>query len=200
MQSAKILPAAYAGAAASLVYKATTKADAVDVAVLVATGAMALFNLGPMDAAKLASAKRACENTQPAVSGLAKQQRQNALTWRSVVRIKLVGQLLGLIRMATAKSGVGVLRGAAFVMGSNVAFWMAGAGHSMHDDDGAPRPMEPMKSRTILGIDATLTFSALLAASSTIGSQKRLITGGVYAAGAFIGAVEGLAVLVTSKK
>lgn len=200
VHSAKILPVAYTGAAASLFYKATKTSNKVDMAVLVATGALALFNLGPMDNARLASAKKAYKNTDPAVSGLAKQERQAALTWRFVVRMKLVGQLIGLVRMATAKTGFGILRGAAFVMGSNMAFFMCGAGYSMHDNDGRPTPMEPSKSRAILGIDSTLTIAALLAASSPIDSQKRLITGGIFAFGALVGALEGLAGIVTSSK
>jgi hypothetical protein len=203
VQSAKVLPLAYLSASAALLYRATIAStypsSNVDVAVLVSTAALSAFNLAPMDNARLASAKRADQRYPPASSGLAKQRRQAAKTWRSTVRIKIVGQLLGLVRMASAKSGFGVMRGAALVMGANMAFFICGGGQAIHDSDGAPAPMPVPLTMTVLTIDTVLTTAALLAASAPIESTRRAICGGVFAAGTLMGALEGAATLFSSK-
>jgi hypothetical protein len=202
VQSAKVLPVAYLSASAALLYRATRTSCAsnVDTAVLVTTAALSVFNLAPMDNARLASAKRADQRYPPASSGLAKQRRQAAKTWRSTVRIKIVGQLLGLVRMASAKSGFGVMRGAAIVMGANMAFFLCGGGQAIHDSDGAPTPMPAQLALTVLTIDTVLTAAALLAASAPIESTRRAICGGIFAAGTLMGALEGAATLFSSKK
>jgi hypothetical protein len=206
VQSAKVLPAAYLSASAALLYRAavtrtyTSSNVGVDTAVLVATAALSVFNLAPMDNARLASAKRADQRYPPASSGLAKQRRQAAKTWGSTVRIKIAGQLLGLVRMASAKSGFGVMRGAAIVMGANMAFFLCGGGQAIHDSDGAPAPMPAQLALTVLTIDTVLTAAALLAASAPIESTRRAICGGVFAAGTLMGALEGVATLFSSKK
>jgi hypothetical protein len=171
---------------------ATNKADA---AVLAATAALALFNLGPTDNARLASAKRADKNTPPASSGKAKQLRQAAKTWRSVVRIKLIGQFVGLVWMATSANSV--MKGAATVMAANMAFFLCGAGRAMHNANGEPAPMPASMATMILTIDTILTSSALMAASAPMESTKRAIFAGIYAVGVSIGALEGLANLVS---
>lgn len=216
VQSAKVLPFAYLSASAALLYRATASRTGtfeffisrtgislnvdVDTAVLVTTALLSLFNLAPTDNARLTSAKRADQRYPPASSGLAKQRRQAAKTWRSTVRIKIAGQLLGLARMASAKSGVGVMRGAAIVMGANMAFFLCGGGQAMHDSDGAPAPMPAKLALTVLMIDTILTAAALLAASAPIESTRRAICGGVFAAGTLMGAMEGVATLFSSKK
>jgi hypothetical protein len=207
VQSANVLPYTYLSLSAALLYRATvastltsSNVPPVDTAVLVTMAALSAFNLAPMDNARLASAKRADQKYPPASSGLAKQRRQAAKTWRSTVNIKIAGQLLGLVRMASAKSGFGVMRGAAIVMGANMAFFISGGGQAKHDSDGAPAPMPAQLAMTVLTIDTVLTTAALLAASAPIESTRRAICGGVFAAGTLMGALEGVATLVSSKK
>jgi hypothetical protein len=200
VESAKILPIAYASASAALMFRATKAVTKADTAVLVATSALALFNLGPTDNARLASAKIAFQNTPPASSGTAKQRRQAAKTWRSVVRIKIVGQLVGLLWMVLAKSGNGVMRAAATLMGANMAFFLCGAGGAMHNSNGAAAPMPTSLSRSILMIDTILTVAALIAASSPAESARRAVYAGIFASGAAVGALEGAMTLIVSAK
>lgn len=53
VQSAKILPLAYGASSAALIYRAAATASKPDKAVLVATAALSVFNLGPTDNARL---------------------------------------------------------------------------------------------------------------------------------------------------
>lgn len=183
VSSAKILPIAYTGASAALLTKAIRKpCTKAEMAVLLATSALSLINLGPSDNANLASAKRACKNTAPSSSGKAKQERQAALTWRKVVRIKIIGQVLGLSWMVGAKSTKGVMDGGACIMGSIVAFLLAGAARSRHYEDGKWTPMQ-----------STMLFAAaLVAGKSTVGSTKFAVAAGIYSFGAAVGALEGI--------
>lgn len=132
-------------------------------------------------------------NPNQASSGAAKRKRQAARTWRSVVRIKLVGQLAGLAWMVVASN---VLRGAALVMMSNMAFFLSGAGGARHNDQGLPAPMSGSASAAILLVDTALSAAALLGASSLIGSTRRAICACVFSAGALLGAAEGLPTFV----
>jgi hypothetical protein len=190
VSSAKILPIAYTAAAAALLNKAITKSSTkAQVAVLVATSALSLVNFGPSDSAKLASAKTAYKNTPPASSGVAKQKRQAAKTWRSVVRIKVVGQLVGLIWMARANTFAGVMRGAAATIAASVAYFLCGAGNSRHDDQGN---WDPMPSNKAIIIPFVLMGVALAGAGAPVESTKQAVLGGVFAAGAGVGALEGM--------
>jgi hypothetical protein len=190
VSSAKILPIAYTSAAAALLEKAITKSSTkVQVAVLLATSALSLVNFGPSDNAKLASAKQAYKNTPPATSGVAKQKRQAAITWRSVVRIKLVGQLLGLIWMVRANTFAGVMRGAATIMAASVAYFLCGAGRSRHDDQGN---WDPMPSNKAIIIPLVLMGVALAGAGAPVESTKHAVLCGVFAAGTAVGALEGM--------
>jgi hypothetical protein len=190
VSSAKILPIAYTAAAAALLNKAITKSSTnAQVAVLAATSALSLVNFGPSDNAKLASAKTAHKNTPPASSGVAKQKRQAAKTWRSVVRIKFVGQLVGLIWMARANTFAGVMRGAAAVMAASVAYFLCGAGRSRHDDQGN---WDPMPSNKAIMIPLVLMGVALAGAGAPVESTKQAILGGVFAAGAIVSTLEGM--------
>lgn len=190
--SAKVLPAMYTTVGTALLFKATQAATRTESLLLVTTGLLAIVNLGPVDAARFASAKRACKNTPPASSGAAKRKRQAARTWRSVVRIKLVGQLAGLAWMVAASN---LLRGAALVMMSNMAFFLCGAGGARHNDQGLPAPMSGSASAAILMVDTALSAAALLGASSLVGST-RTICAYVFSAGALLGAAEGLPTFV----
>jgi hypothetical protein len=191
--SAKVLPAMYTTVGTALLVKATKAATQADGLLLATTGLLAIINLGPVDNARLASAKRACKITPPASSGAAKRKRQAARTWRSVVRLKLVGQLAGLAWMAVASN---VLRGAALVMVANMAFFLCGAGGARHNDQGLPAPMSGSASAAILLVDTALSAAALLGASSPIGSTRRAKCACLFSAGAFLGAAEGLPTFV----
>lgn len=194
VESAKVLPFAYSGASAALLYRATKAVTKADQAVLIATATLSLFNLGPTDNARLKSAKRA-EKIYPSCNPPSKH-RKNALKWRSLVRIKLVGQLVGLVWMAAAKTSVDIMRGAATVMAANVAFFLSGAGEAMHDDDGMANPMPASKARGLLTIDAVLMIAALVAASSPADSARYARAAWIFAGGAMIGGLEGLVVLI----
>lgn len=192
VQSAKVLPVAYSGASAALLFRATKTVTKADKAVLIATAALALFNLGPTDNARLASAKRADKRYPPCTPP--SEHRKNAIKWRSLVRIKLLGQLVGLVWMAATKTSV--MRGAATVMAANMCFFLFGAGGAMHDEDGVAAPMPASKSRGLLTIDTILTVAALVALSSPLDSTRYVRCAGIYAGGAAIGGLEGLAVLI----
>lgn len=192
VESAKVLPFAYSGASAALLYRATKAVSKTDKAVLVATAVLSLFNLGPTDNARLSSAKRAMKR-YPSCTPIS-AARTNALKWRMLVRIKLVGQLIGLVYMAVSKSGI--MQGAAIVMATNVIFFLGGAGNANHDSDGAAAPMPASKSAGLLTLDTVLTVAALIAASSPVDSSRYVRSALLYAGGAAIGGLEGLAVLI----
>jgi hypothetical protein len=193
VSSAKILPFAYTGASVALLQKAIRKSSTkAEMAVLLATSALALVNFGPSDNANLASAKRAYKKTDPSSSGRAKQERQAALTWRKVVRIKIIGQVLGLLWMVCAKSTKGIMHGAAFIMGSLLAFFLAGAARSRHDEDGNWNPMPSNISTMSMTIDAVLCTAALVAGTSPVESTKFAVSAGIYSFGAAVGALEGI--------
>jgi hypothetical protein len=179
------LPAAYTCAAMALFLKALrASAQGVDAAVLASTGALVLFNFNPSDTSSITSATLACDITPPASSGVAKSRRQAARTWRSVVRIKVVGQLLGLVWMLAARSAECGLRAAALVKAASVAHLAWGAGGARHDARGAAAPMDGSLSTAILAMDASLSVAALLGAASPAGSICRTRCSLYWSAGA----------------
>jgi len=187
MKSAKILPIIYTSASATLAYQAKQTASKVDAAFLLATSALTLFNLGPTDNKRLTSAKRADTNNPPAVSGIAKQRRQAAKTCRSTVRIKIVGQLIGLAVMICNKGNINSqLRGGAKIMGANMAFFLCGGGGAVHNIRGDHEPLPSGLTRFILMIDTILTLSALFAARAPLESSQRTVYMGIYVAGVSI--------------
>lgn len=190
VKSSKVLPIAYTSASAALLYKGIKAVNRPEQAVLLATSALSLINFGPCDNAKLASAKRACKNTAPSSSGKAKQERQAALTWRSVVRIKIIGQVIGLTWMALSRTTVGVMRSAALVMGANLAFYLCGAGRSWHDENGKWKP-NPDATRTTIVIFCTVV-SALVAASNPFSSSIHTVSAGFFSAITSVAALEGI--------
>uniref|UniRef100_A0A6U3QYH9 Uncharacterized protein n=2 Tax=Ditylum brightwellii TaxID=49249 RepID=A0A6U3QYH9_9STRA len=195
VSSAKILPIAYTGASIALLNKAVKAApqtSKAEMAVLLATSALSLFNLGPSDNENLTGAKRAYKKTAPSVAGKAKQERQAALTWRKVVRIKIVGQIIGLTRMVAAKTTEGVMQGGAILMGSLVLFFLAGAGRSRHDGEGAWIPIPSNVSTMATSIDATLCYAAFVASRSPVDSTKFIVAASIYSVGTAIGALEGI--------
>ncbi|VEU33677.1 unnamed protein product [Pseudo-nitzschia multistriata] len=191
LPSAKVLPFVYTGFSGALLYKATRlSTDCSETIVLVAVSALSFLNLGPSDNARLASAKRAYKKTEPASAGKEKQARQAALTWKKAVRIKIIGQVIGLGRMVLAKECRGVMKGAAWVMGATLAFLMAGGGSARHDDMGNLKPIPEKALMGIMTIDAILFAAALLAAEPS--SSLGFVAAVVYAAGVSVGSLEGV--------
>eukprot|EP00536_Pseudo-nitzschia_multiseries_P014523 jgi/Psemu1/311098/fgenesh1_kg.719_\ len=191
LASAKVLPFAYTGFSGALLYKAVKCAtDPAETMVLAAVSALSFFNLAPSDNARLASAKRAYKKTDPASAGKEKQVRQAALTWRKAVRIKIVGQVIGLTRMLLAKEPRGVMKGAAWVMGATMTFVVIGGGSARHDDDGNWKPMPEKSVSGILLIDAILFGAALVAGDCTKSSASMAAM--VYTAGVTVGSLEGI--------
>jgi len=199
LASAKVLPFVYTGFSGALLYKATKLAtDPAETIVLASVSALSLLNLGPSDNARLASAKRAYKKTDPASAGKAKQTRQAALTWRKAVRIKIVGQVIGLTRMVLAKEPKGVMKGAAWVMGATMTFLMTGGGSARHDDDGNWKPIPEKSLGGVLTIDAILFVAALVAGDCS--SSWALKAAMVYAAGVTVGSLEGIPQFVKAIK
>lgn len=197
MKSAKILPIVYTSASAALACQAKQATSKLDAAFLLAISALTLFNLGPTDNKRLTSAKRADTNNPPAVSGIAKQRRQLAKTCRSTVRIKIIGQLLGLAMMICNRGNINSqLRGGAMIMGANMAFFLCGGGGAVHNIRGGHEPLPSGLTRFILMIDTILTLSALFAARAPLESSRRTIYMGIYIAGVSMGALEGLGLLL----
>ena len=193
--SAKVLPATYALSAAALAYKATAVATAPEAAVCVTTALLAAVDLGPTANAQLASAKRAMKATAPASAGAAKAKRQAALTWRKAVRIKIVGQVLGLASMAVGD----VFQGAACTLAANLGFWFVGAGAARHDGDGVLTPVPPGLVRIIFCIDALICLGAYAASRAPPGSAERLLSAGLVVGGMLFGILEKLPKLFLPK-
>jgi len=190
--SAKIIPVAYASTSAALLWRATKVFSNVEKSVLVATSALSLLNFAPSDNTRLASAKTAYKNTPPASSGRAKQERQAAKTWRLVVRIKIIGQIVGLFSMVGAKSSIGVMRGAATIMAANIAFILCGGGGSNHDDDGKWNPLSAATSNRIVIQCLLFCTVALLASSAAVGSKMYGINASIFSFASAVGALEGI--------
>lgn len=136
LQSAKILPFVYTGFSGALLYKAkaVTSTNVADQIVLVAMALLSLINLGPSDNARLKSAKIACKKTE--------EPSEEALAWRKAVRLKIVSQVVGLLRMVLATESSGFLKGATFVIGGPLLFLInGGGGKNNHDAEGTSTPL-----------------------------------------------------------
>lgn len=193
MASDNLVPAVYTGAALLLLQKASNTAVQCDAAVLASTGLLALFNFGPTDAERIASAMLACEIVPPASSGVAKQRRQAARTWRSAVRLKVIGQMAGLAWMLLAARSTGaVLRGAALVMTANVAHLVWGAGSARHDSSGDAAPMAGGVYGALLATHAMLAVAAFLGAACSASSTRRIHCALLFSVGALGLAFAGL--------
>ena len=199
LASAKILPIAYTGASGILLYKAIILKTAASSSrlVLIAISLLSLFNFSTSDNARIKSAKIAYnEKTYPSSSGKEKQRRQAAITYRFAVRVKIIGQFLGLIRMILSKSTVGFMRGGAIIMSSQLLYFFVGGGSSNHDNEGNWKPLSDKAVMSVLCIDAILVTAALIAASASVASDTTTklftITSGLFAFGSFIGSLEGI--------
>jgi len=226
LESAKILPIAYAGASGALLYKAAIRATTASTSttsrllrlvglsseciVLLAVSLLSLVNFSISDNARLKSAKIAYQQkTNPASSGKEKQFRQAAITWRKAVRIKIIGQFIGLIRMILARSAVGIMRGGAIIMAAQLLYFFAGGGRSNHDNNGNWKPLSEKAVISVLLIDAILVGAALLAASAgpaattvslsasttiidSTPNIKFAVASRIYAFGTIVGCIEGI--------
>ena len=199
LASAKILPIAYTGASGILLYKAIILKTAASSSrlVLIAISLLSLFNFSTSDNARIKSAKIAYnEKTYPSSSGKEKQRRQAAITYRFAVRVKIIGQFLGLTRMILSKSTVGFMRGGAIIMSSQLLYFFVGGGSSNHDNEGNWKPLSDKAVMSVVCIDAILVTAALIAASASVASDTTTklftITSGLFAFGSFIGSLEGI--------
>jgi hypothetical protein len=198
LASAKILPIAYTGASGILLYKAILLKSATTSSrlVLIGMSLLSLFNFSISDNARIKSAKIAYnEKTYPSSSGKEKQYRQAAITYRFAVRVKIIGQFLGLIRMIFSKSTVGIMRGGAIIMSSQLLYFFVGGGSSNHDQEGNFKPLSDKAVMSVLCIDSILVTAALIAASSAASATTTklfTITSGLFAFGSFIGIIEGI--------
>jgi len=221
LESAKILPIAYAGASGALlskavIIKATTTSTPSECLVLLAVSLLSLINFSISDDARLQSAQIAYhQKTNPASSGKEKQVRQAAITFRKAVRIKIIGQFVGLVRMILARSAVGVMRGGAIIMVAQLLYFFAGGGRSNHDNDGNWKPLREQAVISVLLMNVILVGAAILAAnasaaaaaaatvslsastttiidSTTTTTIKFAVASRIYAFGIIIGCIEGL--------
>ena len=199
LASAKILPIAYTGASGILLYKAIILKTAASSSrlVLIAISLLSLFNFSTSDNARIKSAKIAYnEKTYPSSSGKEKQHRQAAISYRFAVRVKIIGQFLGLTRMILSKSTVGFMRGGAIIMSSQLLYFFVGGGSSNHDNEGNWKPLSDKAVMSVVCIDAILVTAALIAASASVASDTTTklftITSGLFAFGSFIGSLEGI--------
>jgi len=193
VSSAKVLPIVYTGASVALFKKAIRRSSTkAEMAVLLTTSALSLLNMGPSDSANLASAKKAFKKTEPSSSGRAKQERQAALTWRKAVRLKIIGQIVGLALMIWARTTKGIMLGASVIMYGLVSHFLAGAGRSRHDEEGNWTPLPSNVATSILTMDALFCASAVVATNSPVASTKFAIAAGLYSFGAAVGALEGI--------
>jgi len=176
--SAAVLPTAYRALAAGCAWRATSS-DPASAAVLLSTAVAAAADLGPGAAAQLATAKRAQSSGATAVGADA------ADAWRSVVRLKLLGQLAGLA--ASALCGA-ALAGAASVVAADAAFWALGGGAKRLESDGSgdgvrAAPIPSPLARALLSVNLVLLASTLAAAAARRGAMVRTAGAAVYCAG-----------------
>ena len=188
--SAVMLPVAYTGLGVTLLTRAAGAGAGTNAVVLASTGLLSVLNLGPTDNARYASGKRAVAAYKDKVSlpyG-AMAQAEIAKKWFTLLKWRLIGQVVSLVSMARASSAAGILAGAAGFMATNVAFCLLGGLSAKHDMDGIPAPTKPKLQKFILTTDSVLLCAALLGALSGPGAT---VAAYVYSAGALIGAVEG---------
>lgn len=165
LESAKILPFLYTGFSGALLYKAKTVVSDADKIVLVAMAALSFFEFGRSDNVCLGSAKAACKKTM-AISAETRKEvpSGNALQWRRAVRLRILGRVVGLSRMALARGSPGLWKGAALVLVGSLFFLVnGGGGDAFHDDDGEPNPLP--KEDAAKKLNATFVlFVAMVAA------------------------------------
>mmetsp|Transcript_38520 Transcript_38520/g.38932 ORF Transcript_38520/g.38932 Transcript_38520/m.38932 type:complete len:278 (-) Transcript_38520:149-982(-) len=173
--NAAILPTTYRLLAAGSVYRAISLAttDISSTVVLLSTSIAAFVNLAPEASMQLASAKRAQT-----------QKLKDSKAWRSIVRVKIVGQFMGLVLSAIGGFALG---GASCCVAADAAFWALGAGDVRFqccDDDeseggtvsggGVKRaPVPGSVARVLLSINVAMLLSTLLGSLVMFGRQTK---------------------------
>ena len=181
LQSAKVLPVAYASASAALFNKALRSSTSSQKIVLLSTALLSLLNFAPCDNVKLASAKRALK---------ANPNDDNAKKWKSLVRTKIISQVLTLVYMIKTSTVLGTMRAGTGVLGSNFVFYLMGAAKSWHTDDGVAKEKEGTE-KTMVAIGLTTT-AAFVASLNPVGSIFHNRAATLYSAITFIAALEGI--------
>jgi hypothetical protein len=145
--------------------KARAATCATDKIVLLAFSALSFLNLSQSDNARLKSAKLACKKTLVISMDTGKDEAsKEALAFRRAVRLKIVGQVVGLVRMVLARESRGLMRGAAFLLGSSFLFLANGGEGSVHHDaQGNWKPLEEQVAEKKLNATAVLFVLAALA-------------------------------------
>jgi hypothetical protein len=192
LESAKILPFLYTGFSGALLYKAKTVVLDADKIVLVAMAALSFVEFSRSDNVYLASAKAACKKTIAISAETGKKEPSgNALKWRRAVRLRILGRVVGLSRMALARDSPGLWKGAALVLVGSLSFLVnGGGGDAFHDENGEPNPLP--KEDALKKLNTTFVlFVALVAA----GVQAR--TAPVRWWAALLGTVFGLVTRTT---
>lgn len=184
--NAAVLPVAYTGLAATLAFRATQAATRGHVAVLASTAALALVDLGPTAAAQLASAKRATKQTQAANE----ESRLVAESWRSLVRLKIVGQLVSLLFMASTSRQARTLLGATCLLATNLGFWLRGAAASRHNAAGVHEPLPEHLTKPIMLTDGLLCALALFGSVSPYGTRRMSLLSKCFSMGILLAVFE----------
>jgi len=152
-------------------------------AVLLTTAAAASFDLAPSAVGQLTAARRACLTGLP-----------NDTAWRTTVRLKIIGQLVGLVVSLAGVGGteLSALVGAACIVGADMVFWVLGGGSYRFaccddgvNDGGVQRaPIAPPLVRVLLGVNLVMLLSVLI--GITVGRSGSLLRMGgavVYCTG-----------------
>lgn len=130
----------------------------VDGAVLVATAVAASIDLGPAAARQLSSASQARRQTPGSAAN----------RWQSTVRVKVVGQIAGLVSSAFGAA----LVGAALIIAADALFWLLGGGAVRFADDGLPAPIPVKLCRVLLCINLVLLLAAVVAGAAPQGFRR----------------------------
>lgn len=181
LQSAKILPVAYASASAALFNKAMRSSSCSQKLVLLTTALLSLLNFAPCDNVKLASVKRALK---------ANPDDANAKKWKSLVRTKIISQVLTLVYMIKASTILGTMRAATGVLGSSLVFYLMGAAKSWHTDEGVAEGKQGTE-KTMVAIGLT-TVAAFVASLNPVGSNLHNRAAIFYSTITLIAALEGI--------
>lgn len=181
LESAKILPFVYTGLSTGLFLKAGAAPVLSDRFLL-----LAFLSYGRLDNAKLKSAKLACKKTLAIDAQTGKEEASSeAQAWRKAVRLKIILRVVGMLRLASAKTSRGVMRGAAFVLASSLLFLAAGGeGEMYHDADGnwKPKPENEESAKKIKTLAALFIGTVLASLRGTPLSLPLVLAGVTTAA------------------
>mmetsp|Transcript_47100 Transcript_47100/g.47547 ORF Transcript_47100/g.47547 Transcript_47100/m.47547 type:complete len:96 (+) Transcript_47100:2-289(+) len=94
---------------------------------------------------------------------------------------------------------VGLMRGAAIIMGGNLAFLACGAGRANHNDEGKWEPMPSDSFKAYIVKFAAMFVAALIASFSPVDSLKCNVAAGFFTMGALGGINEALSIILKKK-